>query len=78
MFNLANLTILVFSFIILLITLMVAREKWLQLDLVDIYIIFVGICFGGHSFVKALVNDYSKIDLMAAFWVFVDPNQKIR
>jgi len=70
MFNWANLTVLVSSFIILLITLMVARKKWLQLDLIDIYIIFVGIYFGGYSFVKSLVDDYSKIDPMAAFWVF--------
>lgn len=39
--------------------LLFCRKEWSQFDIVDLYILFVGMYFGAYSLVKALLVDYS-------------------
>jgi hypothetical protein len=65
-----NVSLFIYSSLFLGITTIYLWKRWFELDVIDLYIIFVGIYFGGYSFVKALVDDYSKVNPLTAFWVF--------
>jgi hypothetical protein len=66
----ANLTILLVSGLILILTVLYCQRRWSEFDLIDLYILFAGIYFGAYTFVKALLEDYSKYEPLTVVIVF--------
>ncbi len=66
----ANLTILLVSGLLLVLTVLYCQKRWSEFDLIDLYILFAGIYFGAYTFVKALLGDYSKYEPLTIVIVF--------
>ena len=67
----ANLTILLVSGLLLVLTVLYCQKRWLEFDLIDLYILFAGIYFGAYTFVKALLEDYSQYEPLTVVIVFI-------
>lgn len=66
----ANLTILLVSGLLLVLTVLYCQKRWSEFDLIDLYILFAGIYFGAYTFLKALLEDYSKYEPLTIVIVF--------
>jgi hypothetical protein len=66
----ANLIIILMSFLLLMATILLCKWQGSRLNLVQVYFIFVGLYLGIYSLLKALIQDYSNSDVLAITLVF--------